>query len=168
MRAPNALLACSIAFAGTIAAPAYAGVALQVSIVDGQKSNTVDFGNVPSLTAGSEAGANTVVVRRVRLTISSSSLGRYQILQQPNGPWTNPMGEEFPFESVLFNVTETAPKGDVRVPNPTPMRSGEQDLYLSSASGEDTELLITYTAQAPEGQKAGRYRTSVSYRVVSQ
>jgi hypothetical protein len=127
----------------------------------------VDFGTVRSLGPQGEPESE-VVVRRVRLTIDSHSTGRYQVFQRMNAPWLNPAGKEFPLGAVRFFVSESPARGDVRVPNPTPLVVGDQEIYLSDAAGSDTELVITYSVQVPPGQQAGRYQTSVSYRVVTQ
>ncbi len=149
--------------------PAYAQVTLQVRAIDGGESRNLDFGTANSLgPEGGETLHSDTVIRRVRLTIASGSSGRYKVFQQVNEPWANPAGEPLPLESIRFQVSETQPRGDVRVPQPTPLELGEKEIYLSDPSGSGTELFVTYTAQIPVGQQAGRYRTSVTYRVISQ
>lgn len=146
---------------------AHAQVTLQVTPVEGAESRDVDFGTVRSLGPHGESDSETVV-RRVRLIIDSQSTGRYQVFQRMNAPWGNLAGEEFPLEPVRFFVSESPARGDVRTPNPVSLAVGDREIYLSDASGSDTELVITYTVQVPQGQQAGRYQTSVSYRVVTQ
>jgi hypothetical protein len=108
------------------------------------------------------------VVRRVKLTIQNTSGGRYQVFQRVNAPWTTPSGATFPLEAVRFFVSETVPKGDVRLPNPIPLEMRDQELYISDSAGSSTELIITYIVQTPVEQSAGEYHTTLSYRVVAQ
>lgn len=144
-----------------------AEVTLQVEPVDSRQIQDLDFGDAQSLGPQGESESGTVV-RRVKLSISSSSSGRYQVLQRINSSWANLANKEFPIDSVLFSVSESPSKGDVRFPNPSPLTFADQEIYLSDSSGSDTELLITYTVRVPVGQQSGRYRTTVSYQVASQ
>lgn len=169
-RLPALCWPAALAFAvlATAGRPAFAGVTLQVTAMEGSISGRdLDFGTVRSLAAGGQSQTRTVV-RRVRLTITTTSSGPYRVFQEINGPWRSLSGVSFPLERVLLSVTESAPKGEVQVPRPAPVRPGRQELYRSSNSGQDTELVLTYTVQVPEGQQAGGYRAPVTYRVVSQ
>lgn len=146
--------------------PARAEVSLTVTSLQG--SRDVNFGNTRSLGPEGEPESDTVV-RQIRLTITSTSAGRYQVFQRTNEPWRNLAGEELPMENVRFFVSEASPGSTVRFPNPTPMTVGEQEIFLSAENpGDSEEFLVTYTIQVPPGQQAGDYRTTMSFRVVSQ
>ena len=70
--------------------------------------------------------------------------------------------------AIRFSLSETRTAGLNRFPNPVTLSTGEQELFLSDSSGSDEELLVTYAVQLPVGQRAGSYRTTVSYRAVAQ
>lgn len=70
--------------------------------------------------------------------------------------------------AVLFSISGTRTSGLNRFPAPAPMSLGEQEIFLSDSAGTAEELLITYLVRLPAGQRAGSYRTTLSYRVVAQ
>ncbi|PIQ82146.1 MAG: hypothetical protein COV76_05255 [Candidatus Omnitrophica bacterium CG11_big_fil_rev_8_21_14_0_20_64_10] len=148
-----------------LAGPAAAAVTLRVAPVEGGRD--MDFGLARSLNPQGEPTGDRVT-RQVRLTITSSDPGRYQVFQSAGGRWTDLQGEEFPLDAVKFFVAEANGRGIVRFPNPTPLTLGEREIFLSEPSGGDRELLVTYTVQVPAGQRAGRYRMNMTYRVVAQ
>ena len=154
------------AWLGMIALPSARGeVTLQVTPIEGGRD--LDFGSARSLGSHGEPEADTVI-RRVRLTITPTSSGRYQIFQRVSEPWTNPAGRELPLQAVRFFISSTRTNGLVRFPSPTPLTLGEEEIFLSNESGGNEEILITYTIQVPPGQETGRYRTNLTFRVVSQ
>ncbi len=158
------------AFAGALAVfpagPVWAEVTLQVTPVQGGASLEVDFGTARSLGAEGEEESDTVI-RQVRLNVTSNSGRPYQVFQRVNGPWTGPDGKEVPMSAVRFFISETR-GGTNRFPSSAPLDLGEQEIFLSDPSGPADELLLTYTVKLPVGQRAGSYRTTVSYRVVAQ
>ncbi len=149
------------------AAGAWADVTLTVTPIDGTSSVDVDFGTVRSL--GREGRPEgDVVFRQVRLTITSTGSQRYQVMQTVNAPWRNLGGDIFPIEAVESYVSDTQTDGIIRIPNPAPLKIGEREIFVSNANGDSEEFLITYTTKVPVGQLAGRYRTTVTYRVVQR
>jgi len=142
-----------------------AEVTLQVRPVRG--GIDLDFGNAGSLGSQGESESD-IVIRQLRVSITSTSGARYQVFQRLNGPWVNEQREAFPLEAVRFFISETTTDGIVRFPNPTPMNEWEEEIFLSNAAGEDEDFLMTYTVQVPVGQRAGRYRANLTFRVVSQ
>ena len=155
-----------------IAVPAWAGLAsaevtLQVTSVQGGASLEVDFGTARSL--GPEGEPETEgAVRQARLSVSSDSGRPYRVLQRVNGPWIGPDGVEIPLSAVRFSISETQTAGSNRFPGPSPLSLGEQEIFLSDASGSAENLVITYLVNLPPGQRAGSYRTTLSYQVVAQ
>lgn len=149
-------------------APGSAGADVTLQVTSLQGSRDIDFGNARSLGSEGELESD-VVIRQVRITITSTSSNRYQVFQRINEPWRALSGEDLPMENVQFFISEAAAGGTVRFPNPTPMSVGEQEIFLSSDNpGSSEEFLITYTIQVPPGQQTGDYRTTLSFRVVSQ
>lgn len=149
-------------------APGPAGAEVTLTVASLQGARDVDFGNTRSLGPAGEPESDTVV-RQVRLTVASTSARRYQLFQRINEPWRNLAGEELPMENVQFYVSEASPGSTVRFPSPTPMSAGEQEIILSAENPRDSEeFLVTYTVRVPPGQQAGDYRTTLSFRVVSQ
>ena len=148
-------------------APAWAEVALQVTPVQGGASLEVDFGTARSLGSEGEEESDTVI-RQVRLTIRSDSSRPYQVFQRVNGPWIGPDGKEIPMSAVQFFLSETRSNGSNQFPGSTPLAVGDQEIFLSDSSGTAEEFLVTYIVKLPPGQRAGSYRTTVSYRVVGQ
>ncbi len=158
-----ALIAVVLGWGGA----ARAEVTLQVTPVQGGAALEVDFGTTRSL--GPEGQEETeTVIRQVRLSITSSSGHVYQVFQRVNGPWVGPDGKTIPLESVEFLLAETKTSGTNRFPSPAPMSMGDQEIFLSDPTGTSEDLLITYTVKLPPGQRAGRYRTTLSYRVMAQ
>ena len=146
---------------------AQAAVTLQVSPVQGGADLDIDFGTTRSLGPQGELESDTVV-RRVKLTITSDSSKPYLVFQRINSAWNNATGKEFPGDSVRFFVTASQAGGAVRFPNPTALSVGEEEIFLSDSTGSDQELLVTYTVKVPVGQEMGHYRTTLTFRVVSQ
>jgi hypothetical protein len=145
---------------------AQAEVTLRLSAVEGGRD--LNFGTAHSF---GERGNRTTerILRQIRVTINSTGNERYQLFQRVNRPWVNDRGERLPIESVKFFITETAGNGEInRFPNPSRLSSGEREIFLSNSSGGSEDFLITYTVQLPVGQQAGRYRTNLTFRVVSQ
>ncbi len=165
MRRRTLLLLCAAAVIGWVGGPAWAGVSLQVSPVQGGASLEVDFGTARSLGADGEEESDTVI-RQVKLKISSDSSRSYRVLQRMNGPWAGPDGKEIPVGTVQLSVSESGTGGTNRFPTPSTISLGEQEIFLSSPSGAAEDLLLTYTVKIPVGQRAGSYRTTVSYQVV--
>lgn len=127
----------------------------------------LDFGTASSLGPNGEPESDTIV-QEVRVTITNPAGGRYQVFQSFLGPMLNERGEAMPFEAVDFFITNARTAGIVRFPNPTPIRIGEEEIFLSNEQGSNEEFIIRYTIHVPVGQRAGRYRTNVTFRVVSQ
>ena len=151
-----------------LAAPGAARAEVTLQVTSLQGSRDVDFGNTRSLGPEGEMESDTVI-RQVRVTITSTSTSRYQVFQRINEPWRNLAGEELPMENVQFFISDASAGSTVRFPNPTPMSAGEQEIFLSAENPADSEeFLVTYTLRVPPGQQAGDYRTTMSFRVVSQ
>lgn len=148
--------------------PSGARAELTLQVVPLQGSRDIDFGEAQSLGPQGEPQGDTMV-RQVRLVITNSnSSQRYQIFQRMNEPWKNVAGKELPLETIRFYVAESKTSGIIQVPNPTPLTLGEQELFLSDSTGSSDQLLVVYTVQVPPGQRAGDYRSTMTFRVVSQ
>jgi len=145
--------------------PARAELTLQVAPLGDARD--IDFGPARSLGPHGEQEFDTVV-RQVRLTITSDSGRPYQVLQRVNEPWRNLAGKELPLESVLFHISESTTAGENRFPNPTPLAVDERVIFISDPAGTSGELLLVYTVPVPLGQQTGNYKTTFSFRVVSQ
>lgn len=156
-------LAAALIGSGT----ARAEVTLQVTSVQGGASLEVDFGTARGLGPEGEPGTEPMV-RQTKLTVSSNSGRSYRVFQRVNGPWAGPDGVEIPLGAVRFSISETRTGGSNRFPGPSPLSLGEQEIFLSDASGSAEDLVITYVVQLPPGQRAGIYRTTVSYQAVAQ
>ena len=152
---------------GMAVGAARAEVALQVTSVQGGASLEVDFGTARGMGPEGET-ATEAVVRQTRLSVSSDSGRPYRVFQRVNGPWIGPGGFEIPLSAVRFSISETQTGGSNRFPGPSPLSLGEQEIFLSDGSGSSENLVITYLLQLPPGQRAGSYRTTVSYQVVAQ
>jgi hypothetical protein len=77
----------------------------------------------------------------------------------------NQKGTRFPYGAIKFYVTLVSGNGAVRVVNRTDLQPGEQDLFYSDASGDPVTLLITYDLMMPEYQQAGRYYSTINYKI---
>ena len=164
MKLFGAMLALALIATGV--PPVWAEVTLQVKPLQGDASLEVDFGTARSL--GSKGEEETDAVnRQVKLTISSDSSGPYQLFQRVNGPWTGPDGKEIPMSAVEFFVSDTPANSSNRFPGSAPLSLGEQEILLVPDGSASTPL-ITYTLKLPKGQRAGSYRTTLSYRVVAR
>lgn len=148
------------------AVPVWADVTLTVTPAQGGASLEVDFGTARSLGPSGELETDEVV-RQVRLDVSSDSGRPYRVYQRVNGPWTGPAGEEIPPSAIRFLISDVR-TGINRFPSASPLAVGEQELFVSDQSGSAESLVITYVVKLPPGQRAGNYRTTVSYRVVGQ
>jgi len=157
----------AVAAALIASGPARAEVTLQVTSVQGSASLEVDFGTARGLGPEGEPGMEPVA-RQVRLSVSSDSGRPYRVFQRVNGPWSGPDGVEIPLGAIRFSISETQTSGSNRFPGPAPLSLGEQEIFLSDASGSAENLVISYVAQLPPGQRAGSYRTTVSYQVEAQ
>jgi len=156
--------AAAILWAGV---PSLAQAELTLQVTPVQDVRDVDFGQARSLGPQGEPEGSTVV-RQVRLIVTSTSGRPYQIFQRVNEPWRSVAGEALPLESIRFYAARASTGGSIQVPNPTPLAVGEQELFLSDVAGSSDELLVTYAIQVPPGQRAGDYRTTMTYRVVSR
>lgn len=146
--------------------PARAAVTLTAAPQQGGRN--IDFGDADSLGPNGEPESDTVT-RQVRISIASTSSSSYKVFMRINEPWRNLPGEELPMENVQFFVSEASAGAVVRFPNPTPMTVGEQEILLfQNAPDGTTTSVVNYTIHVPVGQEAGDYRTTVSFRVVSQ
>ena len=152
---------------GMAGGTARAEVTLQVTSVQGGAALEVDFGTARSLEPEGEPVTGPLV-RQTRLSVSSTSGRPYRVFQRVNGPWTGPGEIEIPLSAVRFSISETQTGGTNRFPAPASLSLGEQEIFLSDATGSAENLVITYVMQLPPGQRAGSYRTTVSYQVVAQ
>ncbi len=150
-----------------VAGTARAEVTLQVTSVQGGAALEVDFGTARGLGPEGETAAEPVV-RQTRLSVSSGSGRPYRVFQRVNGPWTGPDGTEIPLSAIRFSISETQTGGSNRFPSPSSLSLGEQEIFLSDPSGSAETLVITYLMQLPPAQRAGIYRTTVSYQAVAQ
>ena len=139
-------------------------ISLTVSFVGGGSS--LDFGRLRNL---DENGTPTTEssTRQVRLVIQPAGgvVRPYIVTQILSSEITQEAGGAAPTNSVLFRVEEESGSGEVRIPNPTPLTVGEQEIYRSSPTGGSSQLLITYDLTASPDQQAGTYNGIVDYRV---
>lgn len=72
-------------------------------------------------------------------------------------------GEQIPYRAINFQIRE-AKKG-IGVVRPLALSVGPDILYTSGLKGEPDSFIITYSLQDIEKLKAGRYRTTIQYRL---
>lgn len=142
--------------------PAFAqNVNWDVSVIDGGSS--IDFGRLRSLNSdGSETGE--VSIRQVRITVPEN-LGRpYTISQILSSRPENQDGGAVSEEAIRFRVQQENGMGSLMTGNEEPLREGPQEIY-QSMDGSAASIVITYHLLVPSGQSAGRYYSSLNYRI---
>lgn len=144
-------------------APAGAEVTLTVTPVRGFRD--IHFGNVRSMGSQGEPVDAADAIQQVKVSVSSTTSDRYQVFIRFNDRWKNPAGDELPFENVQFYVSDASANATVRFPNATAMTAEEKEILQSNQS---ETFFITFIVQVPHAQQAGDYRTTLSFRVVSQ
>jgi len=72
-------------------------------------------------------------------------------------------GEQLPYEAINFQIRE-AKKG-IGAVKPLALSVGPDILYASGLKGEPDSFIIAYSLQDIEKLKAGRYRTTIQYRL---
>ncbi|MBI4972085.1 MAG: hypothetical protein HZC17_09710 [Candidatus Omnitrophica bacterium] len=150
----------------TASAPAFAQQAtIAVEPING--GFDMDFGNVKSLGPDGELKTN-IVTGQLRLIITNPSGNPYKIYQTIYSSWQNESGENLPFDSVQFFITNTKTPGLIKVPTNGYLQSGQQEIFQSDPQGDNEDFLINYTIRIPPEQKAGRYRMNVAFNVVTQ
>ncbi len=137
---------------------------LQVTFIEG--GDSLDFGRLRNLeTDGTPT--TEAATRQVRLNIDpvGGSLKSYIVTQIVQETPANQVGTPVPLDTVLYRVQEEVGSGVVRVPNQTPLVSGEEEIYRSSPTGGSSQLLVIYDLAASPQQEAGSYSGSIAYRV---
>jgi hypothetical protein len=148
--------------AGRVFAQVPATVDLQVAFVSG--GTAIDFGDLRSLDQ-TGSPVSDVEISQVRLSVRNTSGQTYILTQTVNGETVNQQGATLPPDAIRFRVQIESGGGLVRTPDMAPLGGGESEIYFSDATGQDVVLLITYEIRVPGGQKAGRYRNTIHYRV---
>jgi hypothetical protein len=153
------LCAWLIASAGLVCAQANL---MEVSTVEGE--NAIDFGVLDSVPSESAYG-NTADLRQVRLVVPNGIGQTFIISQTLQTEPRNQKGTRCPYNAIEFYVTLVSGNGSVRVVNRTGLQPGEQDLFISDPTGDPVTLLITYNLLMPEYQQAGRYYSTINYKI---
>lgn len=153
--------------AGTVgpdAAWAQEEVTLTVTFVGGGSS--VDFGRLRNL-AEDGRPLHESSTRQVRLAIqpAGGNTRPYLVTQTLASELTQETGGTASPQVILFRVEQESGSGEIRVPDQTPLSVGEEEIYRSSPSGGNAELLITYDLTASPDQEAGSYNGFLDYRV---
>jgi hypothetical protein len=141
--------------------PAHA-LSVDVVTIDGDRN--IDFGQLKSVRSPEHSEPN-VYNRQVKLTIDNTTSSRYLVSQIFKDEPRNPKAGPFDMNMIKCYVTVRDGSGVARIPHPQSVRRGEQDLYLSDATGADAELIVYYSMTIPPNQSAGRYDTSITYKV---
>jgi hypothetical protein len=102
--------------------------------------------------------------KEVRIKVSNSGSKRYKVSQLFRSRVVSTEGIPFDTENLRCHVQIESGSGTVRVPNPTPIRVGEQELFVSDAEGLGVNLIVIYSVLVPEFKEAGDYHTAISYR----
>ena len=96
-------------------------------------------------------------------TVNGKFRGMFNIVQSLAGQLESPDGARLDYEAVNFTVRQVS-RGTTNFSQPTPLSSGQQNIYSSSPSGEaDTNFIITYSVGDLSNKKAGRYRANIQY-----
>jgi hypothetical protein len=103
--------------------------------------------------------------KEIKLTITNAGSKRYIVSQRLDAPPMSDKGIRFDQERIRCHVLLNSGTGFVRVPVPTSLGFGTQELFLSNQNGEDTELIVIYDFRVPPFKEAGRYQTSITYEV---
>lgn len=135
---------------------------IQVQVING--GSTIDFGELRSLDAkGNPAG--DLSRKQVRLTITNSNGNPYIVTQALQADPRNERGAELDRGAMTFRIELESGGGIVRTGDGQSFESGEEEIYVSDDAGSDAVLVVTYDFKVPGAQKAGRYHSTVSYRV---
>ncbi len=146
-------------------APGFAGADVTLTVTPLRGGRDIDFGNARSMGPEGEPAPAMDTLQQVQVAVNSTTTNRYQVFIRINDRWRNLAGEELPMENVQFFISDAGAGATVRFPNPTAMALGEQEILQSDQS---EAFLITFIVRVPHGQQAGDYRTTLSFRVVSQ
>lgn len=146
-----------------LAAGAFAAdISLDVFTLDG--ASTIDFGTVKSLESDGSAPKG-VYVKEVRLVVTSAQTRRYVLSQIVHSPPISSWGQLFDLTLMSCYATISQGDGQLRVAHPTPLSTGEQEIFLSSDRGGSAEIILYYRIEMPRGKEAGTYNTSITYKV---
>lgn len=139
-------------------------ISLQVNFIEG--GDSLDFGRLRNLDADGTP-TSEAATRQVRINVDpvGGSTNAYIVTQIVQETPVNEVGTPVPLETVLYRVQEEVGSGVLRVPNQTPLVSGEEEIYRSASTGGSSQLLITYDLTASPEQEAGSYSGSIAYRV---
>jgi hypothetical protein len=103
--------------------------------------------------------------KEIKLRITNTGSKRYIVSQRLDAPPMSDRGIQFDQGHIRCHVLLNSGTGIVRVPAPTSLGFGTQELFLSNENGEDTELIVIYDFWLPPFKEAGRYQTSITYEV---
>ena len=138
------------------------GIHLNVSTAEG--GSEIRFGQVQSL---KEDGApvTTTVTKEVILSITTDLNKRYMVSQMASSALVGAEGAVCPVESIRYTARIKNGSGEVRTVSQTSLHQGQEDIFISGDSGQPAQLTIFYELAVPQGQKAGNYNTSITYKV---
>ena len=139
-----------------------ADLALDVSTAEG--GTTIDFGPLKSLESDGSMPSG-MYQKEVRLVVTSTQNRRYVLSQIVHSPPVGSRGEFFDLGLMSCYATIRQGDGELRVAHPTPLSTGEQEIFFSSGSGSTAEIILVYRIDMPPGNEAGIYNTSITYKV---
>ena len=139
-------------------------ISLTVSYVDG--GNSLNFGRLRNLEDdGTPKNESSTRQLRLLITPASGNTQPYIVTQILSQDPVQERGTPVVDQSIRYTVQEETGAGTVRVPDETPLVSGEEEIYRSSPSGGTSQLLITFDLTASSEQEAGNYEGIIDYRV---
>ena len=139
-----------------------ADLALDVSTAEG--GTTIDFGTIKSLESNGSLPSG-MYQKEVRLVVTSTLKQRYVLSQIVHTPPVGSRGEMFDLGLMSCYATLRQGEGELRIAHPTPLSTGEQEIFFSSGSGSMAEIILVYRIDMPPGNEAGVYNTSITYKV---
>lgn len=139
-------------------------ITLTVTFVGG--GNSLDFGRLRNLESDGTPTTESAT-RQVRLLIqpASGNTKPYLVTQILSQDPTQENGIPLAANSILYRVEEEIGSGIVRVPEQTPLLFGEEEIYRSASTGDESQLLIVYDLISDPEQEAGSYSGLLDYRV---
>ena len=149
---------------GINAGNSYAVFRLNVESLEGE--DAIDFGRLKAM----EDGGTPIPVtesKRVRLNVTTDLNQPYIVSQMVDREPVNTRGVPTPLSAFRVFATLNRGSGTNRMPNRIPLSTGETQIYLSDSAGEEAEMILQYDIEVPPFQRAGNYRTSITYRIVT-
>jgi len=137
--------------------PLWADVNLSVIPIDG--SSEVRF---------KQGFSGLNIAQNIRLRVSATNAGRYQVFQRVVEPLINEKGEISDL-SGLQTATEYSSNtgGTLYLQSPEPLSMGDQLLYTSGTSGDSDSFVVGYSTAPNKRNANGTFRSKILYFVRS-